>query len=88
VRVFFCGQRNELGAKCGLLWRSRNCLQFFCARGWQQKKKKELTKFTKKQISAPKKYFPGVFFLKRTQFFSRVFELPLPRNAQKTLKGN
>jgi hypothetical protein len=34
----------------------------------------------------PEKYFPGDFFLNRTHFFSRVFELPLPRNAQKRTK--
>jgi hypothetical protein len=39
-----------------------------------------------KKSPPPKKYFPGDFFLKRTQFFSRVFELPLPRNAQKRTK--
>jgi hypothetical protein len=33
-------------------------------------------------------YFPGDFFGKRTQICSRVFELPLPRNAQKRTKKN
>jgi hypothetical protein len=36
--------------------------------------------------SPAEKIFPRCFFLKRTQFFSRVFELPLPRNAQKRTK--
>jgi hypothetical protein len=43
-------------------------------------------KIIRKKIPPPKKYFPGDFFLKRTQIFSRVCELPLPRNAQKRTK--
>jgi hypothetical protein len=50
--------------------------------GWGQKTKKK--KHPEK--IPPEKYFPGDFFLKRTHFFSRVFELPLPRNAQKRTK--
>jgi hypothetical protein len=34
----------------------------------------------------PKKYFPGEFFGNVLIFFPRVFELPLPRNAQKRTK--
>jgi hypothetical protein len=52
----------------------------------KQIERKKIKKITRKKIPTPKKYFPGDFFLKRTQFFSRVFELPLPRNAQKRTK--
>jgi hypothetical protein len=38
-----------------------------------------------KQIP-PEKKFPGDFFGNVLIFFSRVFELPLPRNAQKRTK--
>ena len=49
--------------------------------------RKKSWKIPQKKNHPPKKIFPRCFFLTRTQFFSRVFELPLPRNAQKRTKN-
>jgi hypothetical protein len=53
----------------------------------KKSKGKEVKKNYPEKNSPPKKYVTGDFFFETYSiFFSRVFELPLPRNAQKRTK--